>query len=283
MPRDEYGNVADMIGDSTATINRMCFGRFSEHFINYTTRHVERQIFDLYHQGRKEDALQLMMDFYETASPYMFKQSNEVLKTKEGWMEHLREVVEETKMLRLFIPQDSPNMGSEVVRQLDEKFPVPPTKVTYIDDQGIRRVTKKNIRIGSTYMLLLEKIGDDWGATSLPKRQHHGIPGKITDNDKSLMPWRDQAFKVNGESEVRLLVAVTGPAFTASILNFANNPAECMDAAETILTCEKPTDIRVAVDYRKYASKPGRAIQYMNHLLNISGVNIVKGKTDDEE
>ena len=137
-------------------------------------------------------------------------------------------------------------------------------------------------KIKKLFDISLEKIGDDWGATSIPKRQHHGIPGKLTDGDKNMLPWRNQAFKIFGESEVRLLMGTLDPEFVASMINFPNNPAMCMDVAKTILTSKKPTDLHMALDYKKYANLPGRAVQYFNHIMETTGVKIVRGVAGNE-
>lgn len=217
----------------------------------------------------------MLFDFYKIVSPYLYEHSLSILPTEQDRINHTLEAVNEG--LQVWIPQNSPNMGSECIKQLIERFPLPKTPVTYTAADGRRVRTKKPILLGSLYMVSLEKIGDDWGATSIPKRQHHGVPGKLTDTDKNSLPWRDQAFKKVGESEMRLFLGVLEPSFVASIANFPNSPAMCTEVAETILTAEEPTNIEYAMNYRKHIETTGRSAQYLKHILGNSGIKIVQG------
>lgn len=275
MPCDEYGNVADIITGGPASIRRMTMGRFDEQYINACSVYIEKQCKQMIVNNDLIGAKNLLVQYYSIIAPMMYDELLKYCPTEQQQIEHTIEQINEG--IQLWIPQNSPDMDMRI-QQLRQTFPVPVSPVTYVDDSGIRVKTVKPILIGSVYYMLLEKIGDDWGATSIPKRQHHGIPGKLTDTDKSSLPWRDQAFKTFGESEVRLLLGTCDPDFVASLINFPNNPAMCMDVAQRILTVDKPTDLHMVVDYKKYAEMPGRANQYFNHILATSGVKITKGE-----
>lgn len=236
---------------------------------------LERQWKELAASNRYDEAIKLYFDFLEIASPYMYAKALEVLNTKEKQIQEINNIIEYG--FQLWLPPNSPNIGAECIKQLMERFPVPKTPVQYIDDVGVLRTTRDNVLIGSLYMVLLEKIGDDWGATSLPKRQHHGIPGKLTEADKSSLPWRDQAFKIFGESEVRLLMSVAPPEFVAQLIGTANSPAACLDIAWSVLTADQPTNIRSMLDYLKHSQIPSRATEYCRHILEMSGTRIVEG------
>lgn len=279
MPVDDNGIRADMIVDGSGTNRRMNYGRFNEQYINAVTHHIWQTIVGLSSQGKQKEATDILFEYYRIIAPLMYEKSLEILPTETDKINHMLEVIQEG--VTLWIPQNTPGIGSENIRKLIDRFPLPMTHVTYTDDCGRRVRTVKPVCIGSLYTIALEKIGDDWGATSIPKRQHHGIPGKLTDADKSSLPWRNQAFKVFGESEVRLMMGTMDPEFVASIINFPNNPAMCMDVANSILTAPQPTNIFMAADYAKYASIPGRASQYFNHILNVTGIEIIRGEEDE--
>lgn len=206
----------------------------------------------------------------------MYNKSLDLLPTDQDKINHCIEACQEG--LQIWLPPNSPNLGAKCIQALMEKFPIPSSPVTYRDMEGKLVRTVKPVLIGSMYYLLLEKIGDDWGATSIPKRQHHGIPGKLTDADKSSLPLRDQAFKIFGESEVRCMLGVLNPAFVSSVIALPNSPAMCMDVGRSILTAEKPTNINLAVDYLKYSKAQSRAIQYFNHILETSGIRLAQGE-----
>lgn len=258
--------------------SRTNYGSFNEHYINATTIYIEKLLNGLIDDNKLDDALALLKDYYQTVSPQMYDALLQFYPTEKEQKEHLLEVVKEDKMLRIWMPHDSSTVGAVGIKALMDKYPLPTSPVTYIDDYGNTVKTIRNVLVGSMYMVILEKIGDDWGASSIPKRQHHGIPGKLTDADKASLPWREQGFKTLGESEFRLLLGTLDPVFAASLIQFANSPAMCVEAAENILLADKPTAIEMAIDYRKYASKPGRSVQYLRHMLEGSGIEIVRGE-----
>lgn len=245
-----------------------------------TLRHVENQCRQLIQQGQDKAAMELLFQFYSVISPLMYEQALQICPTEQEKINHTLEACREG--IQIWLPQNSPNNGAPMIKELMEKFPIPVSPVTYIGDSGKKVRTLKNFIVGTNYILLLEKIGDDWGATSIPKRQHHGIPGKLTDTDKSSLPWRNQAFKVFGESEVRLLMGVCDPQYVASLITLPNSPSMCMEVARNILTADKPTDIHMVADYQKYAKTPGRALQYFNHILETTGIGITKGDPVNE-
>lgn len=275
MPTDENGNRFDLIFDGISTFRRTNFGRFIEHHIGAVCLELEKELKQMVEQGLREQAYQRLLHLYHVISPLMYEKSQQILNTPELQMQHLDEVVQEG--IQIWLPQNSPQRMDRMMERLIKEFPVHPTPVTYTDLSGRTFKTVKPILYGSMYILVLEKIGDDWGATSVPKRQHHGMPSKLTDHDKHLLPWRSQAFKIFGESEVRLLLGTLNPSFVSSLLTLSNSPEMSMEFAKAILQARKPTAMTTAVDYRKHAEKPGRSLQYFNHILAMSGVRVIKG------
>lgn len=275
MPTDENGNRFDLIFDGISTFRRTNFGRFIEHHLGAVCIELEQELKQLVEQGQTEQALERLFHLYYVVSPLMYEKSNEILKTPELKLQHLHEVLEEG--IQIWLPQNSPQPMDRMMERVLAEFPVHDTPVTYTDLEGRKFKTVKPVLYGSLYILTLEKIGDDWGATSVPKRQHHGMPSKLTDYDKHLLPWRSQAFKIFGESEVRLLLGTLNSSFVSSLLTLSNSPEMSMEFAKAILRAKYPTSMTTAVDYRKHAEKPGRPLQYFNHILAMSGVRVIQG------
>lgn len=259
----------------------MNFGRFNEHYINATAMRIEPQVKSFLENGQNQEAVQLLSDFYETISPQMFEAFNEYCPTFEEKLEHTKETIFKDGMIRVWLTQDAETVGAEGIRRLLKRFPLEIGPVSYIDDEGKRVRTMRPVLIGSVYTFWLEKIGDDWGASSLPKRQHHGVPGKLTDADKASLPWREQGFKMIGESEYRLLIGTLEPVFAATLIQLANSPSACSELAENILLADKPSAMGASLNYRKLSDNPGRSVQYLNHILEMSGIRIAKGIEDD--
>ncbi|MFO5701888.1 hypothetical protein ACLBSN_32485, partial [Klebsiella pneumoniae] len=45
--------------------------------------------------------------------------------------------------------------------------------------------TKVNVLMGPLYMMLLEKIGEDWSAAASVKTQPFGLPSKLNNHDRT--------------------------------------------------------------------------------------------------
>lgn len=275
MPVDDFGKRADMIVDGESTCRRTNFSRFNEHYINATSDYILEQVKALHQNNQLLEAYQVLLDYYSVVSPRMYDVALLEIKNDNDRIKHVNEVVQEG--IQIWRPQDTPDTGVHFIKQLMDKYPLPRSPVTYTDLTGKKVRTVKNVLIGSLYILLLEKIGDDWGATSIPKRQHHGIPGKLTDTDKLSLPWREQSFKIFGESEARLLLGTLQPEFVGAMMNFPNSPAMCMEVAQRILTADKPANMDYAMDYSKHVDVSGRSLQYFNHILETSGIDIIMG------
>ncbi|MFO5795461.1 hypothetical protein, partial [Klebsiella pneumoniae] len=63
--------------------------------------------------------------------------------------------------------------------------------------------TKDNVLMGPLYMMLLEKIGEDWSAAASVKTQPFGLPSKLNNADRASTPGRETAIRSFGESETR--------------------------------------------------------------------------------
>jgi hypothetical protein len=108
--------------------------------------------------------------------------------------------------------------------------------------------TKVPVRIGSVYIILLEKIADDWTAISSGKTQHYGVLSQVTNADKYALPYRAQSIRAWGEAEKRLLAAYVGPRTAAEIMDRNNNPETHKQILNAILEAAEPTDIYNTVD-----------------------------------
>jgi len=143
--------------------------------------------------------------------------------------------------------------------------------VSYIGTSGTRVTTKVPVRIGSMYIIMLEKTGDDWTAVSSGKLQHFGVLSQVTNNDKFSQPSRNQAIRAWGESECRILTSYCGSKIAADILDRNNNPASHLNMIESILNADKPTNIQCAVDRVKNPIGLSKPLMLVRHMTMISG------------
>jgi hypothetical protein len=144
-------------------------------------------------------------------------------------------------------------------------------KLTYRGNSGKIRRTKEDILVGSLYIMLLEKTGNDWTAVSSGKLQNFGVLSQITNQDKNAAPTRQQAIRAWGETEVRIATAYLGPKITAEIIDRNNNILSHRDAVRSVLTAPTPSNIDVLVDRIKIPLGRARPLELIKHLAFCNG------------
>jgi hypothetical protein len=292
MPVDEEGNRADIIMDGNATINRANPGRLYEQYYNASARDTHKRLcamlgiaphtreVEAYNHISKLPAAQInqawdyLFNFYRIISPPMCEwwETGQVKTTQQ---EYLAEIVK--LGIGLFIPPDHHNLAQDVVWALENLPQYKPVygPVTYVGNSGQRVVTVKPTRIGSVYVILLEKTGDDWSAVSSGKLQLFGVLSQLTKGDKYSRPVRAQAVRVAGEGEMRIFLANCGERFAAEIMDRNNNPIAHQSMVSGILAAEKPGNIQSLVDRSQIAFGGSKAVQLLRHMNEVSGFKFV--------
>jgi DNA-directed RNA polymerase beta subunit len=303
MPVDEEGNRADIIVSGESTVNRMNYGRLYEPFINAAGRDVMKRITGMLRIDRDEPEWRLtkMLNQMEAENPQLMDEVWEYLlgfyeicsPTQASWFrtgsytrsraEHLASVLHNCKNgLYLFMPPENDPAYIPMVRALQEKYPPVWGPVTYIGNSGQRSVTKNNVRIGSVYIIILEKIADDWTAVSSGKLQHFGVLSQVTNADKYAAPTRTQAIRAWGEAEVRIGVSYAGPKIMADILDRNNNPFTHKHILETLLRAEKPTALHSVVDRNVVPLGGSKPLQLVRHVAQCGGWKFVYEAANDQ-
>ena len=285
MPVDEAGNRADIIMDGNSTVSRMNLGRLYEHFINATSRDVTKGVInilgvdknsknlvsDFYNKISNDTvfntAYNYLLGYYEITSPRMFDYySNIQMEEKQN---HLLHIVKDGSYL--YIPTDNPPDSEDIISEIQEKYPSTYGPVTYKNTKGQTFKTKTNVRIASVYMILLEKIGDDWAAVSSGKLQNFGILSQLTKSDKYNQPTRNQAVRAIGETEARIFVSYCGQPLIAELMDRNNNPITHKNIVWNILTNTNPSNIDFAVDRTKIGYGGAKPLQLVNHIALCGG------------
>lgn len=73
------------------------------------------------------------------------------------------------------MPVDDPKPFDEMVLEIEEHVKMVYGPVTYVGHSGERVTTKNDVRIAEIPVMLLDKIADDWLATSSGKHSNIGI------------------------------------------------------------------------------------------------------------
>ena len=270
MPTDKHGTRADILVDDGASVHRMNAGRNFYHAYTATMDQVLRDLNNKFRENDWEGKFDYYMDFVETASPIMRDLYGDVSGFSLAEKEKIvRQAIKDR--LRLYLPHNTPLLGTRRVKMLQDKFPVDIGPVTFRGINGKMVTTKENCLIASIYFIMIEKIGDDWGGTAVPKRQHHGVVAKLSNNDKYSENYRNQSIRNFGETEFRIVSSAINPSMASALVNFPNSPAMCMDAVKTILSAEHPTDIRRLMDYEKHLLVESRPLQFVKHILRCYG------------
>ena len=308
MPIDSDGNRADVVFDPNATINRSNPARLYEQYLNASSRDIHKRL--CFEMGitpftREKKALahintlpadtitsvyNYLLGYYAICSPVMRNWFSDGQVT-DSPSEYLAQIVE--RGIGLHIPTDNaPNTPDIIVAisNVNESgitsltAPYNPVNkgiaagyrplygpVSYVGNSGIRCTTVKPIRVASVYMILLEKIGDDWSAVSSGKFQHFGVLAPLTREDKYSKPARNQAVRGMGEAEVRIVVSYVGPMFLAEMMDRNNNPVTHKAMVEALLDSDEPGNIVNLVDRKKIPFGGAKPLQILKHLCSVSG------------
>lgn len=282
MPMDEAGNRADIVMDPNSTWARMNLGRLYEQYYNAASRDVVKRIAitlgietgDPYSRHKLmqlpaesvQFAWEYLLSFYGVVAPRMkaMVDDGSFAEAHGTPVDHLASVL--THGAYLFIPPEDNTHSPFIVAELEKNYRPVYGPVTYIGNSGRRVTTKDNVRVGSVYFILLEKIGDDWTAVSSGKVQHYGVLSQVTNADKNSQPTRVQAIRALGESEVRIYISYAGPKITAEILDRNNNPASHKQVLQNILRADRPTDINVAVNRKEIPLGGSKPLQLVRHI-----------------
>ena len=276
MPVDAEGNRADIVMDGGATVSRMNLGRLYEQYINAASRdHVKRisrvlplDMVDTASNQLIDEAYEMLIQYYAVISERMERwfRSNIFSGSKRSHLKHILK-----NGIYLYMPPENEKEIKSIIKELEQKFPQVYGPVTYIGNSGKVVTTKNPFRIGSMYIMLLEKTGDDWTAVSSGMLQHFGVLAPIPKSLRHSKPSRTQAIRAIGETEARIYASYAGSDITVDILDRNNSVRTHEAVVESILSASKPTAIPVAVDRKKVPLGNSRPLQIVKHVGQCAG------------
>lgn len=288
MPRDEFGNIADVVIFGGSTMRRSNYGRIYEHGFGAAVRDLAQRIrveADLPRHGELsiaqvrssakandpkfiEYAFNEFQELWWIIAPTM----HEIMKGHPDRRGYIHEIMQQG-FAYIFTPiDDTTHLPTAMNEIINGKFRPNYTPVTFTSPSGEVVTTKDKVLIGPLYMMLLEKIGDDWSAVSSVKVQQFGLPSKLNNSDRSSTPGRESAIRSFGESETRSYNCTVGPEATMELLDQTNNPLAHTSVVNSILTAEHPTNIERAVDRDKIPFGNSRPVSLLSHMLQTRGI-----------
>ena len=291
MPVDAQGVRADMIMGPEARTNRMNIGGLYEHYINSASRQIAfntretlgltketkgaKEVIRAIHESEPakfEKAWQHILGYYRIVAPLQAYFYDAKLIGKEGIYDNMATVVND--FVYLFIPPEYAVDYMDSIPDIEAHAKPLYGPVTYIGYSGTRVRTRVPVRIGSMYVMMLEKTADDWSAVASAKVQHFGFLARIGKADKYSEPLRQQPIKGIGETEGRIIAAYCGARAIAEILDRNNNPATHEEMVFQLLNAPEPARIVNIVDREKFPFGKSKPIQMLNHLLNCCGAGL---------
>jgi hypothetical protein len=292
MPVDEDGNRADLILDGNSTNSRMNLGRVYEQYINAASRDLRKRICKMLGMNENTPALKTKLEALEESNPQLIDEVWNMLmgyfqivspvKMYKPFMEgkyphsrahYLSSVLSLPNGIILRIRPDNEREFPDIVRmcQADLNYRPVHGQVTYRGYSGRKVTTKNKVRIGSVYIILLEKIADDGSAVSSGKLQHYGVLSQITSWDKYSSPYRNQPIRNWDESSIRIYASFAGSRATADIMDRNNNPKTRRFILDTILDAERPTNIERVVDRKQVPYGGNKPLQLIAHMAQCNG------------
>ena len=290
MPIDADGNRADIIMSSDSTVARTNWARLYEQYFGAAARDVTKRVkvltgLDDTASMYKVEALDpkvfdaaydYLMGYYKLISPRQHHFFNLEI-SAEDKIEHMYDVLRDG--VYNDIPIDNPLSTPQMVKDVESTVHAltglnyRPTygPVSYVGSSGRRVTTKDNVRIGPLYIMLLDKIADDWSSTSTGKLQHYGVLSPQTRIEKFSTPFRNSPVRTIGETEGRIFVGYCGLEAIAEMLDRSNNPLTQRNINWNILTADKPSNIDNVVDREHIPLGSTRPLQLVKHIFSCSG------------
>lgn len=301
-PVDARGHIAHIVADDKSTIKRMNLGRLYERYFNSASKHLQEDIkthlgipwdkrlhaetlaeeLKVTQPEKAIDCFKRLLDYYAITTPLQYAAMQEAMQEHLDYpFYHLAHVLAADN-IRLYWPVDNPICTWEAVLKVEEMINPLNGPVSFTGRLGGKITTKNNIRIGSTYMVLLEKTATQWASVSSSKRQHFGTPAKRTNFDKHSSPIRTNPTRAIGESEQRNYSHCLPRRVTADIIDRSTNPVVHRQVCSSILYADDPMNIPLNVDRNEYPLGRGRVQQFVQHIIRCDGQELYREETNDE-
>ena len=272
MPVDMDGNRADVIAFAKGSISRLNPGQFYEHYVNAASRDMSKVIRADYGKVDNGQLWLKLMAYYTAVAPAQAEIMIRNYKTDKKIDMHLQSIVDSG--IYLYISPDEPHIGPDIFRNVEKVISPTYGPVTYTNSTGDVVTTIDSAFIGPKDMIILEKTDQKPMAVSSGTLQHHGVLGGATRESRNAHSSKQQAARVLGETEVRLIAATLGGDVIAELLDLANSPESHRQAVKSILTAKNPAQINELVCRIEIPLGNSRALAFVTHVLHCCGIEI---------
>lgn len=275
MPIDLDGNRAELLIDPSSTISRMNLGRLYEQYISSTIVKVNKVVRNALKDSgldvdneRINELFTYVLNYLQIISPEQYGIYSDV-DSIEDRRQILAGIVDDT--LRVYYPVNGKRSHMDIVGKLENSIYKPMYgPISYITN-GKKHTTKDNVRIGPQYIMLLEKIADQWMAASTTSINHFHIPATVNKENSSKLPWRSSAVRIAGETEIRIFSSYCDKFVTAEILDRNANVSTHMHIYNNILAAKTPTNIDLVVNRVNVPYGETNPLKLVKHVAQCRG------------
>lgn len=274
MPRNKFGEVADIIVDPDSTIKRMNIGKVYEHFFNsfYAQLRIKALRDIKIDPSARKTYMSHLLGSYYYACPKQFAMLMDPEYQKRGGDldTHFDDFLMNGHYL--YFPTDNPVDYEYLPRLFQRKFGFETSPLTYVNDNLKEVTTKDEMILGTLYYILLEKTATDFMAIASCKTQHHGTPQRMNEQDKMTSPHRPQPTRFNGETETRYIRAYAGELAMIEHIDRSNSLESHREECRSIAIAPDPFRIAVSIDRNKVPLGRSRSANYLKHIFQCQGI-----------
>lgn len=285
MPVAANGMRTDILVDPGSNVNRMRYGNMYEQLLNCIKYDLRKELIQtlaiqnpelakMEVTQKPQPAIQAALDrlklYHSIVSPRQHRWLDQLPYPDQ--VNYLANCIQE-KIIDYFPPENEVDLPA-MVEELKKHFTVTKAPVTYVNKQGETITTEFPVLVGGVYIMLLEKIGAEWSSVAVSKTQQNGVITYVSGKDKYATPTKQQATRVLGETETRIICAYIGGDFAAELHDRSNNPNTRKEIVRNILKAPQPTNIDRVIDRQQYPLGYGQPLQIFNHILQCAGYQL---------
>ncbi len=264
MPRNEFGEVADMVTSPGGIFGRLNLGQWSEQELTFLADNIVRDLkmANIPYPVGMPKIFEFLTDVYKPYADKMISFYNGLSETERS--QFYASII--AHGLKLHQPPFWGNSGFTELRKLYEKYPYPRYKVTINGETCNRRVI-----FGTKYIMLLKQTPKSkYSVRSLGMQNAIGHPSKSIRFKNHNLPYSDTPIRIGNMELFNLLIMNDSQAVADFLSTYANSLGNREAFVTTILTAPDPRVINFTPPEQSGINR-----KMMNAYLKVCGVKLV--------
>lgn len=280
MPVDKDGNIADIVMEPGAVVNRMNPGRIYEQYFAGMSRKCKHIIIEKYGKDIEtyndiqiEDSFNIILGLVKILDTEQYTTYSKVIDINIK-----REIVKEAieKEVYLYYKVSSKKKPHEIVSEAKDTIYRPCIDTYKFREEGREYVSMHKCCIAPVYTILINKTAENFLAASAVRLNHFFIPISVGNNNKYSLPYKLTMVKNCSETEGRLFGGYAASSKgLAELKDRANNPETLKVMYNKLLRCDNPATIDTLIDRETYPYGGDAALAFMRKLINSAGIDFM--------